>query len=260
MADTRREIEARGQDVETAINIGLDQLGVGRGDVIVDILDEGSKGLLGIGSREAVVRLSTLAETSPPPAAGSQVSVDRPTPPAVARHVSVEGEAQVGSEDVEEGDAQGAALRVVRGLLEKMQVEASVTARLSEPDDLTGRRIIILDVAGSDLGSLIGPRGETLNALQHIARLMTSHQMKQRAHFVIDVEGYRHRREQALSRLAERMAQKVTSRQRAISLEPMPPNERRIIHVALREDDNVYTQSTGEGNRRRVRIHPKRDE
>jgi spoIIIJ-associated protein len=148
----------------------------------------------------------------------------------------------------------------MRQLLENLQINATVSAHLSEVDEVTGRQINILDVRGNDLGMLIGPRGETLNAIQYITRLMVSHKVQQRADFVIDVQGYRQRREQALARLAERMALKVSGQGRPISLEPMPPHERRIIHMALRDDQTVYTQSTGEGNRRRVRIMPKRED
>lgn len=257
MSDSRREIEVRGQDVEAAIENGLRQLNTDRGNVIVDILDEGNRGLLGIGSRDAVVRLSLLSEEIRPARVPSDAPPAEPVE-AKADFRSQRMEAE-GGDGEDEAAGEETAVRIVEELLTRMQVDARVTTRKSEPDDLTGRRITILDVEGNDLGSLIGPRGETLNAFQHITRLMASHQMRQRADFVIDVEGYRKRREQALTRLAERMAQKVADRQRAISLEPMPPNERRIIHVALRDDDNVYTQSAGEGNRRRVRILPKTD-
>jgi spoIIIJ-associated protein len=90
-----------------------------------------------------------------------------------------------------------------------------------------------------------------------LARLMVGNQLQKRASFVVDVEGYRKRRQQALARLAERMAKKVISRRRPVSLEPMPPHERRIIHMTLRDNDEVYTQSSGEGKRRKVRILPK---
>ena len=103
---------------------------------------------------------------------------------------------------------------------------------------------------------LIGTRGETLNALQHVARLMTGHAMRQRPKFILDIEGYRTRREQALARLADRMAGKVVQREQPMTLEPMPPNERRIIHITLRDDERVYTESIGEGRQRKVRIFP----
>jgi spoIIIJ-associated protein len=87
---------------------------------------------------------------------------------------------------------------------------------------------------------------------------MAGHKLHQRPHFIVDIEGYRSRREQALARLAERMAKKVVARGKALSLEPMPPNERRIIHMTLRDHAQVFTQSRGEGNRRQVRILLKR--
>jgi spoIIIJ-associated protein len=136
-----------------------------------------------------------------------------------------------------------------------MDVETST--RLTEPDDLTGQQRWIIDISGQDLGVLIGPRGETLNALQYVARLMTGHTLHRRPLFIIDVEGYRTRREQALARLAERMADKAVKQGRPVSLEPMPPNERRIIHITLKDNDDVFTESAGEGNRRKVRIFPK---
>ena len=114
----------------------------------------------------------------------------------------------------------------------------------------------VLNISGPDLGLLIGARGETLDALQHLSRLMAGHQIRQRANFVIDVEGYRERREQALARMAERMGKKAIERGRPVTLEPMPAYERRIIHMTLREDPLVRTESTGEGDRRRVRIYP----
>jgi len=257
MSESRREIEGRGPDVEAAIESGLKLLNARRSDVIVEVMDEGSKGLLGIGSRDAVVRLSMLTESRAPSDVQEAESMDDSVHTAKGGSGSTSG---TGALEVDSlTDEQGTAMAIVEQLLSKMQVSANVTVRESEPDDLTGQRITILDIQGNDLGTLIGPRGETLNAFQHIARLMAAHQMKQRASFVIDVQEYRKRRELALSRLAERMARKVTDRQRAISLEPMPPNERRIIHVALRDSVTVTTQSAGEGNRRRVRILPKTD-
>ena len=129
---------------------------------------------------------------------------------------------------------------------------------MTEPDDITGQPINLIEISGADLGVLIGPRGDTLASLQYISRLIASHQLKTKADFVIDVEGYRERRKQALARLAERMASKVIKQGRPVSLEPMPANERRVIHMTLRDHAAVYTQSTGEGSQRRVRIHPKR--
>jgi len=250
MSENRREIEARGHDVENAIQAGLNQLGLGRNDVIIEVIDEGSRGLLGIGSRDAVVRLMPMVAPQPVPAPAARSETGDVTPPTPAAT-----DTDTGLDDSEE--EQQLALDLLRTLLAKMHVDATVSSTLSEPDDITGRRIVVLEIQGNDLGVLIGTRGETLNAIQYLMRLMVGHKLRQRADFIIDVEGYRQRREQALARLAERMADKVIKRGRPVSLEPMPPHERRIIHMTLRDYDEVTTHSVGEGKRRKVRILPK---
>ena len=262
----KREIEVRGADVEKAIETGLQKLGLSRSDVIIDVVDEGSRGLLGIGSRDAVVRLMSLSAPPMEPKPVSKPAAKATPPPkkrAPKRTTAVRqkenGRDQNERPEVTEADPEEktVALEMMSSLLDKMSVETALSASVSEPDDLTGRKVNIIEIEGEDLGVLIGPRGETLNAIQYLSRLMVGNKMQQRASFVIDVEGYRKRRQQALSRLAERMAQKVVTRQSAVSLEPMPPHERRIIHMTLRENDEVYTQSSGEGKRRKVRILPR---
>jgi spoIIIJ-associated protein len=266
-----RVIEARGKDVETAVEIGLATLRAKRGDVTIDIIDEGSRGLLGIGSRDAVVKLTLLTPPAPVkvPVAPEPKPVAVPEAPvAVVEEVVVKEEPEIAAvvaetaesttETVAEtGDQAITAVDIIETLLQKMQVKATITTSLSEPDDMTGEQIDVIEINGDDLGTLIGPRGDTLNALQYVARLIVSHQLQQRADFVIDIQGYRQRRQEALARLAERMAKKAISQGRSISLEPMPPHERRAVHIALRDDKDVYTESTGEGNRRKVRIIPK---
>ena len=288
MSQNKREVEARGTDVEAAIEKGLAQLGAGRNDVIIEVVDEGSRGLLGIGSREAVVRLTSMLSPPSPPPAPKQKPVQERTrrePTDATRRESVEMARRKPAdmarrepadtavtppklqtprptptevaENGDQADEKEVAVAIVRELLDKMGIEADVSTRLTEPDDVTGRQLNVVEINGDDLGVLIGPRGETLNSLQFVTRLMAGHKLRDRANFVIDVQGYRERREQALARLAERMAKKVIARRRPVSLEPMPPHERRIIHMTLRDDKEVYTQSTGEGKRRKVRILPK---
>ncbi len=273
MTKNAREIEARGPNVDQAITSGLSRLGLSREDVIVEVIDEGSRGLLGIGSRDAVVKIRSLKMDAvkeapvakPEPVVEKQkaapVAAPKPEPVAKAeKPVAVEKKAPAKSDDNEEIDPEAErdlAVELMQTLLEKMHVKAAVSASLSEPDDLTGRQINVIEINGDDLGVLIGPRCDTLGSMQYLTRLMVGHKLRNRANFVIDVEGYRRRREQALTRLAERMAQKVLKRGTPVGLEPMPPNERRIIHMALRNNEAVYTQSVGEGNRRKVRILPK---
>lgn len=282
---SKREIEARGQNVEAAVVAGLAKLGLSRSDVIVEILDEGSRGLLGIGAREAVVRLTAMTPVRPPQPVTPPVA--RPVVQPMAKPAAVTKPPQAAEEEeTDEGDVLTTAVaatpvattpvvtdrpavidadpeeatlvqNLLQTLLAKMHVPASVQLDVSEPDDLTGQCVNVFNIHGDDLNVLVGPRGETLGALQYITRLMTSHQLQRRANFVLDVQGYRQRREAALTRLAERMAQKAKQQRRPISLEPMSPYERRIIHITLRDHKEVYTQSVGEGDRRKVRILPK---
>lgn len=247
-------IEARGSDVEAAIRSGLLKLGRPREEVVIEVVDSGSRGILGIGSREAVVRLTPLPRPAIEPPA---VVLEAPTPVVEAEVVAAADVAAEDGETLQEGQV---ALEIVQTLLKKMQVQATASMRLSEPDDLSGKPVPIIDIRGRDLSILIGPQNETLQALQYVARLMVSHQLHGRATFVVDIEGLRERRAQALARLAQHMADKVMKRGQPISLEPMPPNERRVIHVTLRDHEAVYTQSYGEGSERRVRIIPKEQE
>ena len=268
----KQEIEVRGSNVDEAINNGLEKLGVSRSDVIIDVIDEGSRGLLGLGARDAVVRLVSMApvpepepepEPEPVVVATEEVVNEVVTKTAVSEPAPSTKQATPqpqdgGSDDESEPNQEerDVAVEVVEHLVKEMQVQATISTSISKPDDMTGERINIIEIHGEDLGILIGPRGETLNALQYITRLIVGHRLQRRTSFVIDIAGYRQRRELALTRLAERMAGKVIKRGRPVSLEPMPPHERRIIHMTLRENDAVHTNSVGEGKHRKVRILP----
>lgn len=286
MADKKfREIESQGSSVEAAIEAGLQKLGVARHEVEIVVIDEGSRGLLGIGSREAVVRLKPASagqsqpQQPPPPAPtkppaqqkpavqqpeAAQGESAKPAPPTAPRKEKPQPAKRppraprpVDDDETLEVEREKA-IEIVTELLTHLKVDATVTAHLTEPDDVTGHVLNVIDIQGDDLSVLIGPRGETLEALQYLSRLMVAHQLHRRAHFVIDVEGYRERREQALARLAERMADKTVQRGAPISLEPMSAYERRIIHMTLRDSPHVYTESAGEGKQRKVRIYPKK--
>jgi len=138
-----------------------------------------------------------------------------------------------------------------------MGIQATVHIRQDE-DMPTGEDAppFILDILGNDLGILIGRRGQTLHDLQFTTRLITSREVGEWVHLVVDVEKYKVRREKALRQLANRLAERVVLTQQPIALEPMPPHERRIIHIALRDHPIVMTESVGKGNRRKVTIIP----
>lgn len=258
MISDEQVLVIQGVDVEQAIEAGLAQLNVGREDVNIEVLDEGSSGFLGIGGREAQVRLTVKSEKGVKEQPSPQVSdITTAKPVQEVQEPTLEEEkpiTQLEPSIEEPTNEEEVAKEIISTLLDRMQVVADIDLRQSEPDDMTGERRWIIDITGEDMGILIGPRGETLNSLQYVARLMTGHQIRRRPGFIVDIEGYRARREQALARLAERMADKVVNRGHSMSLEPMPPNERRIIHITLREDERVYTESIGEGRRRKVKI------
>lgn len=263
-----RSVETTASDIETAIELGLQQLGVSRESVIVEIVEEPSRGLLGIGARQARVRLTTAAlprPAAPPPEAPRPV-VEKKAPSAPMPVVEPEREDE--ESDLILGDLKPASeadldddARVGKATLEelltKMQISAGVTIYRAQAA-ADEQAPWVLQISGRDLGVLIGRKGETLAALQYVTRLIASRELQRRADIVIDVEGYKSRREQMLRKLAKRMADQAIQLNRTVPLEPMPPHERRIIHLALRDHPQVSTQSVGEGEYRKVTIIPHR--
>ena len=115
----------------------------------------------------------------------------------------------------------------------------------------------MLDIRGTDLAALIGRRGETLENLQYLTRLLAAKEIGHYLNLVLDVEGYKSHREQMLQQLAQRMAERVVTSHKPAALEPMPANERRIVHITLRDHPGVRTESVGTGENRKVTIVPK---
>ncbi len=246
--------------VEEAIEKGLNDLGLSRDEIEVEILDEGSKGLFGLRARQARVRL-IVKETSP--SLSEKVSNDSsdelPRSAAYQSDDTASTDTKPVDSDQEADDLLDIAKGTVNDLLQKMKVHAQVTAEYGEADDQTGIKPVLINIHGNDLSILIGKNAETLNALQYIVRLIVSKELGKSVYLVVDVEGYRTRREQQLNKIAKRMAEQVITTGRSLALEPMPPNERRIIHIALRDNPDVYTESTGEGQHRKIVIYPKKN-
>jgi spoIIIJ-associated protein len=219
------EVEASGKTVDEAIASALEQLQMDRSQVEVEIISAGRTGLFGLGGENARVLVRPITT--------EQVGLESPT-------IKM-------------------AIEFLERLLELMSIDAEVTARPPEtPGDGVGRVSAVLDVAGEDLGILIGRRGSTLASLQYMVNHMVSRQLKSKALVGVDVEGYRRRREENLKGLALRLAEKVKASGRTITLEPMPANERRIVHLALASDSRVITFSLGDGEDRKVAISLKR--
>ena len=142
---------------------------------------------------------------------------------------------------------------VVESLISLLGVDVVLTLKQLHNDDLDGP---IFEIEGDDAGLLIGRKGETLKTLQFIVRYIVSHRLDDRVNLMIDVEGYQERRNLALENMARRVARRVSDTGREIALEPMPPNERRIVHLALSDHPRVTTESTGDGISRQVVIQP----
>ncbi|ADG83841.1 RNA-binding cell elongation regulator Jag/EloR [Thermincola potens] len=138
------------------------------------------------------------------------------------------------------------------GIFERMNIE-KVEIEASKKEDY-----IVINFKGPDLGVLIGRRGDTLDALQYLVNLVANKNSKERARFILDVEGYRKRREETLGKLAFRLAEKVKRKGKDVVLEPMSPHERRIIHTALQDHKEVFTYSEGDEPFRKVIIAPKK--
>ena len=222
-ASEQEAVEATGKTVEEAIENGLAELGVERHEVTVEVVSEGRAGLFGIGGEAARVRLVRVSFETP---AGDDVSFAQET---------------------------------LETLLRLMGIEAEVSVRAPEtPGDGVGLVKAVLDIKGDDLGILIGRRGSTMSSLQYLLNLSVSRRFKGNAPFAIDVDGYRQRREESLRELAFRMAERVRDTGRSVTLEPMPANERRIVHLALAKDPTVSTASVGEGEARKVAISVRR--
>ncbi len=211
------EIQAR--TVEEAIQRALEQLGVSREEVKITVVREGKSGILGKGSEDALVRVEPL--------------------------VPVTGE---------EGDVEGATRETLEKLLALLGVEGSVELQTQPVVGQGDVSATILNVKGDDLGILIGRHGQTLASLQYIVRMMVGQQTKTWSPVVIDVEGYKRRRYQALKTFARNMAEHVKTRGASFTLEPMPAYERRIIHLTLSGHPDVVTEGYGQGEARRVVI------
>ena len=255
MNDNRTTLEVIAPSVEEALAQGLGELGLTEKDVDVEVLDEGSRGLFGIGSRQARIRISikAVAETAEP-----DESLRKPGFPKRKRKRELPpAQATPRAKSVQEDITLHVAQETVSELLEKMHVKAEVTASFGEPEDARSRIPVRVDIRGNDLSILIGRQAETLNALQYIANLILAKEMGQPVTLVLDVEGYRQRREQQIRQLARRMADQAVNTQRRQVLEPMPANERRLIHIELRDNPLVATESIGEEPHRKVTIIPK---
>jgi spoIIIJ-associated protein len=222
-----QSIEATGTTTEDAIARGLEALNVVRDEVDILILTAEP-------GRTARVRLTRKPRETAPTITALAAQVVTPEESVTAQ-------------------------RLLKTVLDRMKYKVQIIER--SPAELNGydeqdEPTLVLDIRGSDLNTLIGRRGETLDGLQYLMRLLVAKELGHYLHVVLDVEGYKAHRAQMLKQLALRMAERVATTRKPAALEPMPANERRIVHLALRDHTQVRTESVGLGENRKVTIIP----
>jgi spoIIIJ-associated protein len=282
----RTSVEIQAYSVEEATRLALEELGLTPDDVDIEILSDAGPDE----DAEALVRVTAKGMASQPVPRAEQAKgqaspaprdrQDRPRSRGRGERGDrggnrswLEGRsgpddrpsrrgappAQRASDHVETED-EAVARQMTVDLLAKMGVTATVVAvdnPSSVPLDDEEPPTIFLDIVGRDLGNLIGRRGEHLSHLQYLISMLVNRHIDTYTRVIVDVEGYRARREESLVGLAERVARQVARSKRPMALEPMPPNERRIVHLALRDHPEVATHSSGEGNQRRITVEPR---
>lgn len=226
-------IEVEGVTVDEAVEAALSSLGADRADVDIEVLSSPARGLFGIGGRKARVRVRRRLSTSTAPEALSAAQPDSSPPP--------------------EGEASTALLEHARDLLgdllRRMGFESEVAIAHSEDGDC-------LQISGDNTSVLIGKHGQTLDALEYYLNRVASREEEAATRIHVDCEEYRVKRRRSLETLAQRMGDEVKRKGRSISLNPMSPRDRRIVHLALQSDPQVTTRSSGEGYYRRLVIIP----
>ena len=232
-----KTLEKSGRTEDDAINAALKELGLDRDDVSVEIVERAKSGFLGIGASPAVVRVSYEAPGEEPAPAAAPVSAktEAKAAPAAAPAAAADEPAEY------------AAIRAfLTGLLDRMGVKADIAIAPRENGGIN------VDLSGNSMGAIIGRRGETLDAIQHLTNYVVNRGSDTHLHISVDAENYRSKREESLTKLAEKMAEKAIKYKRSMALEPMNSYERHVIHTALQNYEGVTTSSTGVEPNRRV--------
>ena len=230
-----KTLEKSARTEDEAIAAALAELGLDRDDVSVEIVERAKSGFLGIGASPAVIRVSYEAEDeSAAPAAAPKAEAT--AAPAKAAAAAV----------VDENEDYAEIRRFLTGLLERMGVTADIEISPRENGGVN------VNLSGSGMGAIIGRRGETLDAIQHLTNYAVNRGQNKRARINVDAENYRTKREESLQRLAVKVAGKVVRYRRNITLEPMNAYERHVIHAALQDHPDVTTFSTGTEPNRRI--------
>lgn len=244
-------IEKTGKTVQQAINDALESLGVGEDDVVIEVLDEGEPGgLLGIGRRPAKVRV-TLESAAQDPQELPESRDDQ-------ENKEDEGDQAIGDSvyygddeytNEQESQVESETLDYVAAILKGIGIHGRISSFFEEGT-------LHIDVNGKDCGAAIGHHGETLDAIQYMASLVANKNTEEHVRVVVDIGGYRRRREQTLIGMAQRAADKVSNSGRSFRMDPMNPAERRIVHSSLQDYPGISTYSEGVEPERYVIIAP----
>jgi spoIIIJ-associated protein len=253
----QRAVEIAASSVDEAVRLALQQLNLNYNQVEIEVLEDPTIHDVD----EALVRVIPL----PMGTVSGNVRTDAPPPGNVRSEVAPPGNRRE-PEEVEDGrgnvEDNAALLAVAQELTEDLvdvMGRLAAVRPLDPPIEMEPGEppTVGVDIVGPDLGVLIGRRGDTLQQFQYLVTLLVNKRVGGFNRVVVDVGGYKRRREEALLGLADRMAERVAQSHRPLPLEAMPPNERRVIHLALREHPDVYTESQGEGEARKVVIYPR---
>ena len=207
-----KSIKVEAKNVEKAVEKALSKLEIKKEDAEINVIDEGSKGLLGfIGAKDAVVEVKEVFNP----------------------------------------------IKKGKEFLESLLEKASLDVGVEVLEEKTDEEQVVFNLTGEkELGLVIGHRGETLDAMQYLTSIYINKELEEYFRVLLDAEGYRDRRKETLERLAERLASKAERKKRKVVLEPMPPHERRIIHIKLKDNSNVKSYSEGKEPYRKVMIEP----
>ena len=262
----------KGRTVEEATEEALKTLNEDLENLEIKILDTGRNGILGLGGHPAEIEVYLLGESKssenekPKRAAKKAPAKKAPVKKAPAKKArktvkkdsKVEKDSKSNKNDSfsneKDSEIEETVGKILNNLINSTGLEADVYVR-----DQMEEGSIVFELEGNDSGLLIGRRGETLSSLEYLVRLMASKALDNRANIMIDVEDYRLRRKEKLQNIAKKTAEKVAETGKRITLEPMSAADRRTVHMALADLEEVNTQSRGEGLHRKVVINPATD-
>ena len=257
----RRAVEIAAATVDEAVRLALQQLGLNEDQVEIEILEDPAIHDV----EEALVRVSPRSAQSAPvhrQAAPAPISAPTPVPAPVENRAPVvrretEATEQASRTPVDLTIVSAVAQEVTEDLVDLMGLQATVHPLELSHVDPDEPPTVGVEIVGPDLGVLIGRRGDVLQQFQYLVTLLVNRRVGNFNRVVVDVGGYKQRREEYLMAFADRMAERVASSRRPLPLEAMPANERRVVHLALRDDPRVYTESQGEGESRKIVIYPR---